>query len=160
MSDIKFPYKPNIATLSLSILLLFFLTIIVSYIANADTQFLFLYRIFDLSIKDEIIIYWCLSASFGLLTLFGLNTLAGALMFEKEIVLSEDKIIIPENGVSKKTITFKFSEVTDVYVQAMYKQKTLNILHPQKKLSVHQNYLPSKKSFDELAGLVIKKVNG
>lgn len=160
MHEVKFPYKPNIATFTMSLMFLCGLTIYVGYIASTNTQGLILNRIIELSANHATIFYWSISVASGLLTLLGAITFIAALKYKKEIIVSGNTIIAPKSGISKKIITFDLNEVTDVYIQTIHKQKILNIVHPANKLSIPQSILPGKKAFEELTELIMSKVKG
>lgn len=160
MNEVKFPYKPNLIVFILSSFVMSSIAVGVGYIAKTNEQGLILNRIIEFSRDGATIFYWGLSVACGVLAIFGVMAVVGSLTSKKEIIISNNIISAPKSGISKKIITINLGEVTDVNIQSVQKQKFLNIVHPNQKLTIPQSMLPSKKIFEELTELVVSSVKG
>lgn len=160
MNDVKFPYRPKIFVLLLSSMFFIACALIAGYIALSNDRGLILNKIFEFSTEGATLFYWCLTAASGVFAVFGAIALYSGLTTKKEIVLTENKIMSPKSGISNKIISILYSEITDVNIQSVQKQRFLNILYPGGKLSIPQSMLTNKQAFEDLTSLVASKVGG
>ena len=91
---------------------------------------------------------------------FVVVAIISVLSSKKEILLSSNNISAPKSGISKKIVTINLKDVTDVNIQSEQKQKFLNIVYQNGKLTIPQSMLPNKKLFEELTELVVSRING
>jgi len=134
-------------------------TLVLGNVALSNDRGLILNRIIELSKENATIFYWCVTAGSGLLVATGLLGLISGLTSKKEIVLSENGISAPRSGISKKIISVKYSDITELTMQAVQKQRFLNIIHPGGKLTIPQSMLPNKQAFEDLVKIVSKRTN-
>lgn len=158
MNEVKFPYKPNLVIFILSSVIMVSIAAGLVYIAKTNEQGLILNRIIEFSAEGATLFYWCLAVASTALALFSVLALMSILITKKEIILSSHSISAPKSGISKKIITINFRDVTDVNIQSVQKQKFLNIVHQNGKLTIPQSMLPNKKLFEELTELVVSRI--
>lgn len=160
MNEEKFPYQPNFVVFILSSVVLAGIAVGLGYIAFTNEQGLILNGVVEFSIGGATTFFWGLATASGIFAVIGVIAVAGALTSKREIVVSDSIISAPKSGFSKEIITINLTEVTDVNIQSVQKQKFLNIIHPSKKLAIPQAMLPSKQLFERLTELVESRVHG
>ncbi len=160
MDNVKFEYKPNVVVISLSTLFFVACASGLGKIALTNDRGLLLNRIIELSTEGATILYWCLAVVSGVFVIIGAFALLSNLTTKKEIVLTKSEILSPKSGISKKIVAIMYSQITDVNIQSVQKQRFLNIVYPKGKLSIPQSMLANEQAFEELTSLVVDKVNG
>lgn len=160
MANVVFPYKPKTLIFVVSIVFFLICALFLGNIALSNDRGLVLNRIFEFSTQGATIFYWCLTAASGVFVVVGTIALYSGLKTRKEIVLTDDKILAPKSGMSNKIISVMYSEITDLNIQSVQKQRFLNIIHPGGKLTIPQSMLANKQAFDELTTLMTAKVAG
>ena len=158
MNDVRFPYKPKSFVLLLSSTFFVACASISGYIALTNDRGLILNNIFEFSTEGATIFYWCLTATSCVFVIIGAIALYSGLTTKKEIVLTDNKIMSPKSGISNKIVSILYSEITDVNIQSVQKQRFLNILHSGGTLSIPQSMLTNKQAFEELTSLVAVRV--
>jgi hypothetical protein len=160
MNEIRFPYKPKIVALLVSIAFFVGCGSILANVALNNSRGLILNGIVELSADGATIFYWCLTVASGIFVLVGAIAICFGLATKREIIFTRDGITSPKGGVSTKIISVSFSEITDLNIQSVQKQRFLNIFHRGGKLTISQSMLPDKQAFDELVSLVAARVDG
>lgn len=160
MNEVRFSYKPNIYIFILTTLLFIGFTAGLAYVAKTNEQGLILNRIIEFSVEGATIFYWCLASASAIFVLFGALLIIGGFTSKKEIILSGNSITAPKSGISKKTLTIHYSEVSDINIESVQKQNFLNIVHSNGKLTIPQSMLSSKHAFEELTEFIEKHVKG
>lgn len=159
MEDIKLPYKPNFLMLLFVIVFFSSCALILANVALNNDRGLVLNRIFEFSTQGAALFYWCLTGAAGIFVILGVIGVIFGLTSKNEIILTENKITAPKSGISKKLISINYSDIKDLSVQSVHKQKFLNIFHQGGKLTIPQSMLPNKQAFEELIALLSAKVN-
>ena len=160
MSEVRFQYKPNVILFILVALLFSACTAVLGNIAITNDRGLVLNRILEFSTGGATSFYWVLTVCAAVFVVIAIVGFISGLSTKKEIVLTESSISAPKSGISKKVVTLKYSEISDVSMQAIQNQKFLNILHQGGKLTIPQSMLPRQNDFDKLVNLIASKVNG
>jgi len=159
MNEVRFPYKPKIVVFLLSILFSCVCMLVLGNIALTNDRGLILNQIIEFSVEGATIFYWCLTVASGLFVIFGILGLMSGLTTKKEIIITENEISAPKSGISKKIVSVKYSEITEMNIQSIQKQRFLHIFYQGGRLTIPQSMLPSKQAFEELVNLVSTRAN-
>ena len=160
MNEVRFPYKPKILVFVLAILFFVGCATILANVALTNDRGLILNKLLEFSAEGATIFYWCLTAASILFIVFGTIALYSGLSTKKEVVVTDHKIMSPKSGLSNRVISVVFSDIADVNIQSIQKQRFLNVLHSGGKLSIPQSMLANKQAFEELVSLVAARVDG
>ena len=160
MQEVRHPYKPKLIVFVLSIAFFAICAVVLSYVALTNDKGLILNRSLRLSESGADIFYWCLTGASIIFVLFGTLALIKGSKAEREVLATQEFISAPKNGLSNKIITINYSDITDLRVQTVQKQRFLSIFHSGGKLSITQNMLPNEDAFEELMEFVASKVDG
>lgn len=160
MNEVRFPYKPNVIVFIFVAVFFGACAAMLGNVAITNDRGLILNRIFEFSTGGATIFYWVLAVCSAAFVVLAITALISGLSAKKEIVLTETGIFVPKSGISKKVVTLEYSEISDLTMQTVQKQRFFNIIHEGGKLSIPQGMLPNKDDFDELVELVASKVNG
>ena len=160
MNEVRYPYKPKIVVFLLSTLFFVGCTLVFANMALTNDRGLLLNKIIEFSTEEATLFYWGLGAASAAFVIIGIAGLLSNFTTKKEVVLTEDGITAPKSGISKKIVSVKFSEITDLYVQSIHRQRLFNIVHQSGKLVIPQSMLPNKQAFEELIDLVAERISG
>ncbi len=147
---IEYPYKAKPWKILLGILVLAATAVGLGHIAATNDQGLIIYRIFIFSVEGATIFYWCLAVVMGLFTLGGVLAVIAGLRNPMTVRLSDDEISAPKNGFSKKPTIVSLSDIREIKIQDIYKQRIMLIIHRAGKLGIAESMLPDSKAFQKL----------
>lgn len=151
MSEIiEYPYKAKPWKMLFAILVCAAITVGVGHIAATNDRGLIINRIFTFSVEGATIFYWCLAVVLGLFTLGGVLAVIAGLRNPMTVRLSDDEISAPKNGFSKKPTIISLSDIKEIKIQDIYKQRIMLIVHRAGKLGIAESMLPDSKAFQKL----------
>jgi hypothetical protein len=157
---IEYPYKAKPWKILFGILVCAAISVGMGHIAAMNDRGLIINRIFTLSVEGATIFYWCLAVVLGLLTLGGVLAVISGLNNSMTVRLSDDEISAPKNGFSQKSDIVSLSDIKEIKIQDIYKQRIILIIHRAGKLGIAESMLPDSKAFKKLYdGLVGKLEN-
>ncbi|OAD22673.1 membrane protein [Candidatus Thiomargarita nelsonii] len=159
MNEVRFPYKQKIVVSLLGILFFCVCMLCLGHLALTNDRGMILNQIIEFSVEGATIFYWCLTVASGLFVIFGILGLMIGLTTKKEIIITENEISAPKSGISKKIVSVKYSEITEMNIQSIQKERFLQIFYQGGRLSIPQSMLPSKQAFEELVNLVSTRAN-
>lgn len=160
MNELRFTYKLNITKYILRILFFAACAIGFGYMAHyAEGDVI----ANELSVNGESILYWCLAIASMIVAGLCISGLFVSVDYQdltskREVVLTGTTISSPESVTSHRIVTINYSDIIDLNIQIIQRQRFLNIFYEDSKLTISQNELSDKKAFEQLTNFVRKKV--
>ena len=173
MKEVRYTYRPNVTAFLLRTILFSLLALVLGYVARNNDSGLLLKPLFDLSVTETNILYWCLTLAAAIFVMFSLLALIEAiskglirdLFFKNEIVLTSTTLSLIDKNQCNEKITLKYSEIFDINIQEINGRCFFNIYYSDNniyyndnKLTIVQRMLPDKKTFNQLVNSISKKV--
>ncbi len=157
MNEVKFEYKPKAWLFLLVIALFSGMTWFFTNEASTNDRGLTINHLIALSTFSATVLFWFFAGFMAVLTILSAFVLIAGLRSTNEIVITDTHITAPKRGITDKSVSVGFDEISDVQVQVMQKQKFLNIFHSGGKLTIVRSMLPTKEDFDALTNLVVER---
>ena len=159
MSELRIPYKPNKVIFILATSLFGVCAGIMGKVAATNDRGLILNGLLEFSPQGATIFYWVITAAALGFVVAGTLALVNSMFSNREIVVTNDSITSPKNGLSKQNVTVNFSDITGINMRTIQKTKILSIEHVGGKLSIPNSMLPSKASFEDLVSQLEARAN-
>ena len=102
MNEVRYPYKPKITVILLSMLFFVGCTLVLANVARTNDRGLILDKVIEFSPEGATIFYWVLTVASALFVLIAIMVIYTGLTTDKEIILTENDITAPRSGLSKK----------------------------------------------------------
>ena len=151
---IKFSYKPRVLIFFLGILFFGASTFFFGYSAIDNDSMLIINNTIELSVQQATLFYWFFSIASSIFVITATFILIANLFAKKEIVISEEEISVPKHFFSQQNTLIKYSDIININIQIVSKQKFLNIVYKNGKITVPQTMLLNNKEFERLVDLV------
>ena len=173
MKEVRYTYRPKVTAFLFRTILFSVCALGLGYTAQNNDSGLLLKPLFDLSVTEMNILYWCLALAAAIFVMFSLLGLIEAiskglirdLVVKNEIVLTPTTLSLTDKNQFYEKITLKYSEIFDINIQEINGQcffniyyNDSNIYYNDNKLTIMQRMLPDKKSFDQLVNSISKKI--
>jgi len=160
MNEIRFTYKPNITKYILRILFFVACAIGLGFMAYSVGRDIITN---EFSINGESILYFSLAIISMILAGLCISGLFDSVDYQdltsgREIVLTRTTISSPESVTNHGIVTIDYSDIIDLNIQIIKRQRFFNIFYEDSKLTISQNVLSDKKAFEQLTSFVRKKV--
>jgi len=154
----EYPYKPRIIIMLGASL--FFAAIGAMFTKEALTndRGLIINGIITLGPGGATIFYWVMAGASALFVLGGLWGIIIGLTTDRRLTITETGIRAPKGGYSRQYVAIRFSDILNVTMQSVNKQRFLTVHHTNGKLSIAQSMLPGKEAFEEVMRMVMQKV--
>jgi hypothetical protein len=104
------------------------------------------------------IFYWCIAAIGAAFVAIGVPALLVGLFSSRRITLTATEISAPKFGFSRAATVVKLANIQHMRVQVVQKQRFLNLLHTNGKLTINESFLPSRAAFEELCAAIASRV--
>ncbi len=115
-------------------------------------------NIIELSANGATIFYWVVALICFLVVLMFL-LIAVFSSNNRVITLTEQAIIAPKSGISKKILTIPYIDITELKTQQVGSNRLLTITHSEENLIIPQSMLPNKAAFKEMYELLRERTN-
>lgn len=126
--------------------------------ARNNDRGLLLNNIIELSANGATIFYWVMALICFLVVLM-LLILAVFSSNNQVITLTEQAIIAPKSGISKKILTIPYIDIIELKTQQVGSNRLLTITHSEGNLIIPQSMLPNKAAFKEMYELLRERTN-
>lgn len=117
-------------------------------------------RIIHLSPQGATIFYWSMAIICGVFVLAGLAGFIHGLVSKQYLRLTSTEISAPKFGWSRTNTVVRLTEINEIGVQSIQKQRFLNIYHRGGRLSINQSFLPNAAAFEELHKAIVSRARG
>lgn len=148
MNEIRYPYKPKVAIAVLVTLFFAGCGSALGFRAAGNDRGLIFYDVLELDPGNATIFFWCLAAASALMAAVGIAMFISGITSKMEIVLGEKEVTIPKGGLTPKTVTIPYQDITEMQMVKFHRQVILSITHRHGKVSVAQSLMPSKADFE------------
>jgi len=151
MNDtLEYPYRPSPRTMLFAIVFFGAAAAVMARAAATNERELILEGILHLSVAGATKFYAGVSFTALLFVVAGALGLASGRRTPRFVRLTPTEISAPKSAFAKQPTVVPLSQVREIEVQVIQKQRMLNIYHAQGSLTVIQSMLPSPVAFDEL----------
>lgn len=154
----EYPYKPKVLVMLLAALFFAACGAGLTNAALTNDRGLIINGIITLGPGGATIFYWVMVGACSVFVLGGLWGIIIGLTSDRRLVLTETGIRAPKGGYSRQYVTIRFSDILNVTMQSVQKQRFLTVHHTNGKMSIAQSMLPDKEAFEEVTRMVTQKV--
>lgn len=149
MKNLDYPYKPKVWVVAFACLIFGVNTLVMVREAMANDSDLVLNGI-PFTTQGATLIYWCVAATSGLFVAAGVSVFFVGLFSSHRLVVTETEVSAPSFVFSRQPTVVPLSSITDLYIEAEQRARTLIIRHEAGKLRIVQSWLPSAAALDEI----------
>jgi len=160
MEIAEYPYKPKPIT---AIGVIVFFGICAAFIGNqahTNDRGLILNKIIEFSENGATTFYWVLTALCITFVVAGIFMLIKSISATRFVSLTQDSIISPKPGFSKKNIIIPYADIESLSLQKVQNQVFLMVHFSGKKISIPKSLLPDENAFNELCEKLSKNIEG
>ena len=161
MTDIslEYPYRPNLWKALAGIAFFGVCAASMGYAATTNDRGLILDGVFTFSPAGATVFYWCIAVAAVLFVLLAVYTLVASSANPGVVRLTATELSMPSRGFVGKPTSVALSDLLQISVQTVSKQRLLIVAHRAGKLSVAQSMLPSAEAFEKLHAALTDSLN-
>ena len=128
------------------------------YAAITNDRGLILNGIFEFSIEGATIFYWCVASVSILFVIAAIFALIAGMSNPMLVRLTPIDFSAPKHAFAKKPPVLKVSDITQISIQSIQKQRFIYIYTETENLNIAESMLPSSEAFEELHNSLLSKV--
>jgi len=104
-------------------------------------------------------LYWCMAGVCALFVIAGAIGLSGNRGRPRVVRLTPTHLVAPRNGFAREATTIPLTDIRDLGMQEIHRQRIMTIHHTGGNLSIVQSMLPGAAAFDELYGALAARLS-
>ena len=160
MQTLQYPYKPKAWLMLLGAVLFGAMAFFMTSEVQTNDRGLILNGIIHLSVHGATIFYWCMAAVAGAFVAVAIPMFFVALVSKSVLTLTATDLIAPRSGFSRRPTVVRLSEVKQVVVQMVQRERFIKVSHAGGTLNIAESMLPSRAAFDELHAALVARTRG
>ncbi|AEG92493.1 hypothetical protein [Ramlibacter tataouinensis] len=158
MQTLKHPYRPKPWTMALASAFFGAIAFFMGREAMLNDRGLVINRLIHLGPDGATLFYWCIAATGAAFVAVGVPAFIMGLVSSHHVTVTATEISAPRFGFSRAATVVKLADVRHVTLQAVQKQRFLNVIHANGKLTITESFLPNRAAFEELCSAIASRV--
>lgn len=157
MQTLQYSYKPKPWRVLLGAAFFAAIAVFMSNEALTNDRGLILNGLIELSVRGASIFYWTVAAVGSVFVAAAIPLFIAGLVSRSVITVTVTELAAPRTALSRHVIVIRLSDIKQVAVQTVQKQRFLKVHHCGGNLSIAQSMLPSATAFDELHAVLLDR---
>ncbi|HYH79130.1 MAG TPA: hypothetical protein VEX86_05015 [Longimicrobium sp.] len=158
MDTLEYPYRANTRTILVAMAFFGVCAAVMAHAAVTNDRGLIINGVISLGVDGGTRFYWGVAATAALFVAAGALGLRAGRSNPMVVRLTPTHFSAPKHAFVKEPTSIPLSNVNDIAVTTIHKQRLLTVYHPNGTLSVAQSMLPSSAAFEELHALLAARV--
>jgi hypothetical protein len=159
MNDtLEYPYKANPRAMFLAMAFFGACAAMMARAALTNDRGLIINGVITLETVGATRFYWCVAAVSLLFVAGGMAGLIAGRRSPRSVRLTATELSAPKHGFARQPTVIPLSEIQNVGMMTMHRQRMLTIHHARGSLTVTQSMLPGADAFDQLHDTLISRL--
>ena len=160
MQTLQYPYKPRPWFVLLGAAFFGAIAWFMSKEALTNDRGLILNGLIELSVRGATIFYWSMAAIGATFVAVAIPLFILGLVGKSVLTLTATDLAAPHSVFSRRSTVIRLSDIKQIVVQTVQKQRFLKVYHSSGDLSIAQSMLPSRSAFDDIHAALVARSRG
>ena len=150
MQTLHYPYKPRPWFVLLGAAFFGVIAVFAAHEALTNDRGLIINGLIELSVGGATIFYWCMAAVSAAFVAVTIPMFVVGLIGKSVLTLTATDLAAPRSIFSRRPTVIRLSDIKQIVVQTVQKQRFMTVYHSAGNLSIAQSMLPSRAAFDDI----------